>query len=149
MTVQADRSRRSPGRMLKSPLAAPGSSAPASPGAFESLALASGRTALTDREATLAEFQHRPRQRRRTAPPRQHTREAAATADEGMDPPVACPGDRCSGRDARGGPGVDGLTMRPHQGISVLIGCDRRDTDHSPCSRPPDDPLAAITGHHQ
>src|SRR6185437_7701940 len=38
------------------------------------------------------------------------------------------------------------LSMRQHQGVSVLVGCDRRDTDHCPCSRPPDDP---ISRHHR
>jgi site-specific recombinase XerD len=56
MTAQADR-RRSPGRALKNPLAVPGSVPVASPDAFDSLSLARGHAALTDREATLAEFQ--------------------------------------------------------------------------------------------
>src|ERR1700733_3276030 len=54
MTVQAARGRRSAGRVLKSPLAAPGASTAASPAALGSAARAA---ALTDREATLAEFQ--------------------------------------------------------------------------------------------
>ena len=38
--------------------------------------------------------------------------------------------------------GAEVLTMRPNQGIGVLVRCNRsdsRDTDHRPCSRPPDD----------
>ena len=57
MTVQAGRGRRSPGRVLKSPLAAPGAAPVPSPDALGSLTCALGRAALTDREATLAEFQ--------------------------------------------------------------------------------------------
>jgi hypothetical protein len=48
---------RVPGRRLRSPLAPPGAPAPASPANFGSLALDSGDAALTDREATLAEFE--------------------------------------------------------------------------------------------
>jgi hypothetical protein len=46
-----------PGRALKSPLAAPGASTASSPDALGSPTPSPGRTALTDREATLAEFQ--------------------------------------------------------------------------------------------
>jgi hypothetical protein len=38
--------------------------------------------------------------------------------------------------------GAGVLIMRPNQGIGVLVRCNRsdsRDTDHRPCSRPPDD----------
>ena len=57
MTAQADRARHLAGRVLKSPLAAPGASTAASADALGSLAFAPGHAALTDREATLAEFQ--------------------------------------------------------------------------------------------
>jgi site-specific recombinase XerD len=56
MTAPADRGRRSPGRVLKSPLAAPGF-APDRPNSDSgALATAPGRADLSDREATLAEF---------------------------------------------------------------------------------------------
>jgi len=57
MTAPGARDRRAPGRGLKSPLAVPGASAAASPGAFGPLGLAPDRAALSDREATIAEFQ--------------------------------------------------------------------------------------------
>jgi hypothetical protein len=57
MTAPAVRGRRSTGRVLKSPLAAPGASTAASADTFGSLAFAPGHAKLTDREATLAEFQ--------------------------------------------------------------------------------------------
>jgi len=57
MTAPATRGRRAPGRALKSPLAVPGAAPASANPAFGSLALAPGRAALSDREATLAEFQ--------------------------------------------------------------------------------------------
>ena len=57
MTTPATRSRRAAGRALKSPLAVPGTAAASHDPAPGSLALAPARTALTDREETLAEFQ--------------------------------------------------------------------------------------------
>jgi hypothetical protein len=57
MTVPTARGRRSPGRALKSPLAVPGAGAVSAGLASGSLTLAPERAALTDREATLAEFQ--------------------------------------------------------------------------------------------
>jgi integrase/recombinase XerD len=57
MAMSTVRGGRVSGRRLKSPLATPGASTPASPGNFGSLALDSGHAALIDREATLAEFQ--------------------------------------------------------------------------------------------
>ena len=57
MTAPTTRGRRAPGRGLKSPLAVPGAPTAASPATCGSLGLAPGRAALTDREATLAEFQ--------------------------------------------------------------------------------------------
>jgi hypothetical protein len=50
MTAPADPVRRSSRCVLKSPLAAPGTVPAASPDAFGSLSLASGRATLTDRE---------------------------------------------------------------------------------------------------
>jgi hypothetical protein len=47
MTTSATHGRRAPGRVLKSPLAAPGASTVASPDALGSAALALGRAALT------------------------------------------------------------------------------------------------------
>ena len=57
MTAPATRGRRAPGRGLKSPLAVPGAPAAASPATSGPLGLAPERAALSDREATLAEFQ--------------------------------------------------------------------------------------------
>jgi hypothetical protein len=57
MVTSTARGGRAPGRALKSPLAAPGASAVCSAANFGSLAPAPGQAALTDREATLAEFQ--------------------------------------------------------------------------------------------
>ena len=58
MTAPATRGRRAPGRALKSPLAVPGyCRLPLLRLTFGPLAPAPGRAALSDREATLAEFQ--------------------------------------------------------------------------------------------
>ena len=57
MTAPATSGRRAPGRVLKSPLAVPGAAHASSYPDFGSLPFAHGRAALTDREATLAEFQ--------------------------------------------------------------------------------------------
>jgi hypothetical protein len=57
MTVSPARGRRSSGRVLKNPLAAPGGESASGGSISGSLALAPERAALTDREATLAEFQ--------------------------------------------------------------------------------------------
>jgi integrase/recombinase XerD len=57
MATSTLRGGRAPGRALKSPLAVPGASAVSSPDAFGSPTPSPGRAALTDREATLAEFQ--------------------------------------------------------------------------------------------
>ena len=57
MVTSTARGGRAPGRALKSPLAAPGASAVSSPDAFGSPTPSPGPAALTDREATLAEFQ--------------------------------------------------------------------------------------------
>jgi Bifunctional DNA primase/polymerase, N-terminal len=57
MAMSTVRGGRAPARRLKSPLAVPGASAGGSSDNFGSPAPASGRAALTDREATLAEFQ--------------------------------------------------------------------------------------------
>jgi integrase len=57
MVTPTVRGGRAPRRALKSPLAAPGAPSAASPDAFDPLGLAHGHAALTDREATLAEFQ--------------------------------------------------------------------------------------------
>ena len=57
MAMSTVRGRRTPYRPLKSPLATPGVSAASPRDDFEGLVRAPGHPALTDREATLAEFQ--------------------------------------------------------------------------------------------
>jgi len=57
MATSTLRGGRTPSRALKSPLAVPGASTVSSPDAFGSPTSSPGRAALTDREATLAEFQ--------------------------------------------------------------------------------------------
>lgn len=57
MAMSTVRGRRTPGRPLKSPLAAPGVSAASPRDDFGGLVPAPGHPALADREATLAEFQ--------------------------------------------------------------------------------------------
>jgi len=57
MTTQNTRSRRAPGRALKSPLAAPGQAIQADTASAASALAASMRSPLTDRESTLAEFE--------------------------------------------------------------------------------------------
>jgi hypothetical protein len=57
MTTSTTAGRRAPGRALKSPLAVPGVSAAPAAGNSRGPAPAPGRAALSDREATLAEFQ--------------------------------------------------------------------------------------------
>jgi site-specific recombinase XerD len=56
MTTPASRSRRAPSRALKSPLAVPGAAATSHDPDSGSPSIPPGRTALTDREETLAEF---------------------------------------------------------------------------------------------
>ena len=57
MTTSTTRGGRTPGRVLKSPLAVPGGFPPSPAGGSGALAPASGRAPLADREATIAEFQ--------------------------------------------------------------------------------------------
>ena len=57
MTTTAARRQGAPGRALKSPLAVPGVSDATASGPHNAVVPAPCRTALSDREATLAEFQ--------------------------------------------------------------------------------------------